>query len=873
MEGRGFSPNAKQILLNANSEALRLKSNIIVEGHFLLAMLRIKSCEAMQVIAQKVDDLSEFKDKLENLIANFIPKDIDLPTSEGLPMALSANRMLQLACLEAGKTKGSKVGSLHILAAITRLTGPNIFKQLLNQYDINIDNIYDNLPKSSDPDTTDELIISVEQMDIEDLTEKKENSKQRPIFAEHKKMKDSQRYLQQFGKNLSVMAQEGKLDPVIGREDIIERVAQVLARRKKNNPILIGEAGVGKTAIAEGLAICINEKRVPYCLYNKQIFVLDLAAVVAGTKYRGQFEERLKGLINELKDNEDLILFIDEIHTLVGAGSSEGGLDASNILKPILARGELQCIGATTIKEYRKYFAADSALDRRFQQILINPTTIQQTIEILNNIKSYYQDFHKVEYTQQAIEQCVILSDRYINERVLPDKAIDLLDEAGARAKVKKNVPTKQMQDKIKEIDDLKKQINQAVENRQFSVADNLKKRIEDLIQVYNKLKSTWQDNMSKHPITVNQNDIAKVVSYITGIPIEKLSQQNTEQLLDIDKQLKYKIIGQDEAIDKICKTIRRSRVGLKDPNKPIGSFMFVGPTGVGKTYLVKTLADCLFANKENLIRIDMSEYMEKFNVSRLIGSAPGYIGYQEGGQLTEQVRLHPYSIILLDEIEKANKDVFNILLQIMDEGRLTDSMGRTIDFKNTIIVMTSNVGSRTLQDFGTGAGFSNQNRQSEQKKLQQNVIDKDIQKTFAPEFLNRIDDIVFFNALANEDLLKILNLELKNLIARVDNVGYKLNITSGAKQFILDTDINRSYGARPIKRAIETYIEDPLGEVILKDMSNKQNSKTSDDVSSTKKTITIKQSAKDKCKLEFKINTLDKIENDTKLHKIHKTD
>jgi len=825
-----FTENAKNVITNATNEATRLKSPVIDTGHLILGILRIKSCRANRIIGKYVDDLSSFKDRIEEIIKNTTTNADVVPNSGVTPLSSTAARVLQLAFLEALSKHSPKTNTGHILAGILRLEQGNSIRDFLIDNNINLENVrnFDDRSKNSRPLPTIEIFMQGEDTDIFDKLSNLDISAMNPTSSSHRKTdKDTEededsanRYLDNFGKDLSLAAERGELDPIIGREDIIERVAQILSRRKKNNPILVGEAGVGKSAIAEGLAIRIAQKNVPYTLQNKRIFTLDLASVVAGTKYRGQFEERLKGLISELQRNPNLILFIDEIHTMIGAGNAEGGLDASNIFKPALARGEIQCIGATTNSEYRKYFESDAALERRFQKVQIEPTSVQETIEILNNIKSYYEKYHKVKYTNEAIEACVNLSDRYINDRFLPDKAIDTMDEAGARSHVKYINISAEMIAIQKEIDYAEKEKKQYVKDQLYENANTIKNKIAALKDSYNVAKQKWEKYITDNPIIIDKDDIAGVVASMTGIAIQKTDKDEIKHLLEMDKIIKSKVIGQDNAVIKISKAIKRARTGLKDPNRPIGSFIFVGPTGVGKTYLAKILAEYLFGSKDNIIRIDMSEYMEKFNVSRLIGSAPGYVGYEESGQLTEQVRLHPYSIVLFDEIEKAHKDVFNILLQIMDDGRLTDSMGRTVDFKNTIIIMTSNVGSRTLKDFGTGVGFSTKERVDNIHTLEQNVIDKDIQKTFAPEFLNRIDDIVFFNALDNNSLLHIVDLELNELRKRVENLGYTLTVSKGAKQHILDMDDKHEFGARPIKRTIQNTIEDPLSDLMLENQN-----------------------------------------------------
>ena len=620
--------------------------------------------------------------------------------------------------------------------------------------------------------------------------------------------------LDKYGKDMTKDAENGKLDPVIGREKEIERLAQILSRRKKNNPVLIGEPGVGKSAIVEGLALAIIQRKVSRVLFEKRVISLDMAALVAGTKYRGQFEERIKAVIDELSSNPDVILFIDEIHNIVGAGNAAGSMDAANLLKPALARGEIQCIGATTLDEYRKNIEKDGALERRFQKVMVEPTTAEETLAILNNIKGKYEEHHGVIYTQEAIENCVKLTERYISDRNFPDKAIDALDEAGSRVHISNIVVPK-------EIDELEKQISEAQRNKvkaaqaqNFEIAANFRDMQEQLTQKLNQAKLDWEEELAKKRETVDADKVAEVVAMMTGVPVQRIAQTEGERLLQMGDELKEAIIGQDEAIEKIAKCIRRNRVGLKDPNRPIGSFMFLGPTGVGKTYLAKKLAQFLFGNEDALIRIDMSEYMEKFTVSRLVGAPPGYVGYEEGGQLTEKVRRHPYSVVLLDELEKAHGDVFNMLLQVMDEGRLTDSLGRKVDFKITIIIMTSNIGSRELKDFGGGVGF---NTSTITKERSHSVITKALNQHFAPEFLNRIDDIIMFDSLEKESIFKIIDLELQSFYKRVEELGFILEITTEAKDFLAEKGYDKQYGARPLKRAIQTHIEDSLAEILLR--------------------------------------------------------
>lgn len=620
--------------------------------------------------------------------------------------------------------------------------------------------------------------------------------------------------LDKYGKDMTKNAEEGKLDPVIGRDKEIERLAQILSRRKKNNPILIGEPGVGKSAIVEGLALRITQRKVSRTLFGKRVVALDMASLVAGTKYRGQFEERVKAVLDELASNKDIILFIDEIHTIVGAGNAQGSMDAANMLKPALARGEIQCIGATTLDEYRKNIEKDGALERRFQKVMVEPTTAEETLLILNNIKGKYEDHHGVTYTQEAIENCVKLTDRYITDRNFPDKAIDAMDEAGSRVHISNIVVPKKIDEIEKQIAEAQKNKIKAAQSQNFESAANYRDQQEKLTIELNLAKSEWEKELASRREIVDADKVAEVVAMMTGVPVQRIAQAEGIRLLNMGSELKDAIIGQDQAIDKIAKCIRRNRVGLKDPNRPIGSFMFLGPTGVGKTHLAKKLAEFLFGSADTLVRIDMSEYMEKFTVSRLVGAPPGYVGYEEGGQLTEKVRRHPYSVVLLDEIEKAHPDVFNMLLQVLDEGRLTDSLGRRVDFKNTIIIMTSNIGTRELKDFGGGVGF---NTSTITKEYSQGVIQKALNHKFSPEFLNRVDDVVIFDSLDKDAIRKIIEIELKSFYIRVSDLGFKLEITDSAKNFVADKGYDSKYGARPLKRAIQTYVEDSLAEILLR--------------------------------------------------------
>ena len=620
--------------------------------------------------------------------------------------------------------------------------------------------------------------------------------------------------LDKYGKDMTKDAENGKLDPVIGREKEIERLAQILSRRKKNNPVLIGEPGVGKSAIVEGLALAITQRKVSRTLIDKRVVSLDMASLVAGTKYRGQFEERVKAVIDELSSNPDVILFIDEIHNIVGAGNAAGSMDAANLLKPALARGEIQCIGATTLDEYRKNIEKDGALERRFQKVIVEATTAEETLQILQNIKNKYEEHHGVIYTPEAIESCVKLTERYVSDRSFPDKAIDALDEAGSRVRITNIVVPKEIHDLENEIAEIQLSKVKAAQSQNFEIAANYRDMQETLTKRLNEARVNWEKELAKKREIVDADKIAEVVAMMTGVPVRRIAQGESERLLNMGNELKEAIIGQDEAIEKIAKCIRRNRVGLKDPNRPIGSFMFLGPTGVGKTYLAKKLAQFLFGSEDALVRIDMSEYMEKFSVSRLVGAPPGYVGYEEGGQLTEKVRRHPYSVVLLDELEKAHTDVFNMLLQVMDEGRLTDSIGRKVDFKNTIIIMTSNIGSRELKDFGGGVGF---NTETITKERSQGIITKALNQRFSPEFLNRIDDIIMFDSLNKESIFKIINLELKSFYKRVHELGFELEITPAAKDFIAEKGYDKQYGARPLKRAIQSHIEDSLAEILLR--------------------------------------------------------
>jgi ATP-dependent Clp protease ATP-binding subunit ClpC len=723
-----------------------------------------------------------------------------------------AEKVLKITFLEAKSMKNDVVCPEHILLSILKQKD-SIAAKVLSEFDVDYDTYKAELEyvmSESNPDITNELPGDEEGF------EEEERSGQSRRSGSQSKVKSTTPVLDNFGRDVSKLADEGKLDPIIGREKEIERVSQILSRRKKNNPILIGEPGVGKTAVVEGLALRIQQRKVSRTLFNKRIVMLDLAALVAGTKYRGQFEERMKAIMTELEKSRDVILFIDEIHTIVGAGGATGSLDASNIFKPALARGELQCIGASTLDEYRQYIEKDGALDRRFQKVIIDPPSPDEAVHILKNIREKYEDFHQVIYTDEALEACVKLSDRYISDRFLPDKAIDVMDEVGARVHLKNIHVSKHILQLEEEIEKTKELKNQAVKDTEYEKAANYRDKESKLVSQLEQARIDWDEETKSKRFPVSVDDIAEVVSMMTGIPVSNVAASESVKLINMTEDLKGSVIGQDEALIKITKAIQRNRVGLKAPNKPIGTFIFLGPTGVGKTELAKVLARQMFDSEEALIRIDMSEYMEKFSVSRLIGAPPGYVGYEEGGQLTEKVRRKPYSVVLLDEIEKAHPDIFNILLQVLDDGQLTDGLGRKVDFKNSLIIMTSNIGVRRLKDFGTGVGFATQAKEESADTEAKGVIENALKKTFSPEFLNRIDDVVIFNSLDKEDIFKIIDLSLKSLFKRVRDLGYELKLDEKAKTFLADKGYDPQFGARPLNRAIQKYLEDPLAEFIL---------------------------------------------------------
>jgi ATP-dependent Clp protease ATP-binding subunit ClpC len=810
-----FSPRVKDVITYSKEEALRLGHDFIGTEHLMLGILRDGNGKAITILNNLSVDLDHLRKKVE-ILSPANPNALANNDKKNLHLTRQAERALKTTFLEAKVFQSSSISTAHLLLCILRNENDPTTK-LLNKlkidYDVakeqylnmipNEDNFLENLPKNesyNDDSGQDDSL--------------KEGNFNNPANKSNKKSKTP--VLDNFGRDLTEMAEEGKLDPVVGREKEIERVSQILSRRKKNNPLLIGEPGVGKSAIAEGLALRIIQKKVSRILFNKRVVTLDLASLVAGTKYRGQFEERMKAVMNELEKNDDIILFIDEIHTIVGAGGATGSLDASNMFKPALARGEIQCIGATTLDEYRQYIEKDGALERRFQKIIVEPTSISETIEILTNIKNKYEDHHNVIYSDEAIEACVKLTSRYMSDRFLPDKAIDALDEVGSRVHITNiNVP-KQILELERQLEDVRELKNTVVKKQKYEEAAKLRddeKRIEKDLSI---AQEQWEEDSKNNRILVTEDNVADVVSMMSGIPVNRIAQTESNKLAHLPELIENKVIGQKEAVLKIARSIQRNRAGLKDPNRPIGSFIFLGQTGVGKTQLAKVIAKELFDSEEALIRIDMSEYMEKFAISRLIGAPPGYVGYEEGGQLTEKVRRKPYSVVLLDEIEKAHPDVFNMLLQVLDDGFLTDSLGRKIDFKNTIIIMTSNVGARQLKDFGQGVGFGTAAKVAQADDNSKSIIENALKKTFAPEFLNRIDDVIVFNALEKHDIDLIIEIELKKLYDRILELGYTLKLSDAAKAFIAEKGFDKQFGARPLKRAIQKYVEDALAEEII---------------------------------------------------------
>lgn len=807
-----FSSKIKDVLALSEEEAIKLGHDFIGTEHLILGILRKGEGKAMDVLNTLDTNLEYLRKKIEDLSpANTTFLKIK---NRKLPFTKQAEKALKTTALEVKLFKNNSINTAHLLLCILRNENDPTTK-LLNHFNIDYEDVktvFKQLQVTDNPFETPKAETSSE----DDAFERGKDP-----FNPHKPKNKPVRktktpVLDNFGRDLTKLAEEDKLDPVVGREKEIERVSQILSRRKKNNPMLIGEPGVGKSAIAEGLALRIVQRKVSRILFDKRIVSLDLASLVAGTKYRGQFEERMKALMHELEKNSDVILFIDEIHTIVGAGGATGSLDASNMLKPALARGEIQCIGATTLDEYRTNIEKDGALERRFQKIIVNPTTIEETIQILHNIKQRYEDHHNVIFTKEAIEACVKLTDRYMTDRYLPDKAIDALDEAGSRIHITNIVVPKEILELESKLEQIQESKTKAVNQQKYEEAAQLR---DDEKHIENELLNEqikWEEASKENRQTVTEENVAEVVSMITGIPVNRVAEAESNRLQNLPNSIKGKVIGQDKAVHKVVKAIQRNRVGLKDPNKPIGSFIFLGQTGVGKTQLAKVLATELFDSEEALVRIDMSEYMEKFAVSRLIGAPPGYVGYEEGGQLTEKIRRKPYAIVLLDEIEKAHPDVFNMLLQILDDGYITDSLGRKINFRNTVIIMTSNVGSRQLKDFGTGVGFGTSSKKAQENEMAKSIIENALKKTFAPEFLNRIDDIIVFNALEKEHIHAIIDIELRKLIQRIKTIGYHLTLTEKAKDYVANKGFDKQYGARPLKRAIQKYIEDALAEEIV---------------------------------------------------------
>lgn len=802
-----FSPRVKDVISYSREEALRLGHDYIGTEHLLLGLIREGDGMAIKILKELGVDTAALRRSVEDAVKGTSVTTVNLGN---IPLTKQAEKVLKITYLEAKIFKSEIIGTEHLLLSILR-DEDNVASQILSQYQINYE-VFKGEVENNREDIRDEAPGSAAGGD--------DDYREEESFSQPKKVSDIKSktpVLDNFGRDLTKAAEEGRLDPIVGRDKEIERVSQILSRRKKNNPILIGEPGVGKSAIAEGLALRIVQRKVSRVLFNKRVVTLDLASLVAGTKYRGQFEERMKAVMNELEKSPDVILFIDEIHTIVGAGGASGSLDASNMFKPALARGEIQCIGATTLDEYRQFIEKDGALDRRFQKVMVEPATPEETIEILNRIKEKYEEHHGVSYTPEAINACVSLTSRYITDRFLPDKAIDALDEAGSRVHLTNIHVPQNIIDIEQQIEEIKVEKNKVVRSQKYEEAAKLRDTEKNLLEQLDKAKAEWEAETKTKRYTVSEDNVAEVVAMMTGIPVQRVGQTDSQKLLGMFDAINDRVIGQEDAVRKLTKAIQRTRAGLKDPKKPIGSFIFLGPTGVGKTELAKELARFMFDSEDALIQIDMSEYMEKFAVSRLVGAPPGYVGYEEGGQLTEKVRRKPYSVVLLDEIEKAHPDVFNILLQVLDEGQLTDSLGRKVDFRNTIVIMTSNIGARQLKEFGQGVGFSTSAKLNQADMHSRSVIENALKKAFAPEFLNRVDDVVVFNSLSKEDIFKIIDIELKALFGRIHSLGYDIQLTDAAKDFIAEKGYDSNFGARPLKRAIQKHLEDPVAEEILK--------------------------------------------------------
>ncbi len=845
-----FSQRIKDVLTYSKEEAIRLGNAYIGTEHLLLGMLREGEGLAIDILESFEVDLGELKGMIEDRIQT---SDKVLADTDNIPLYKTAERALKLVYLEAKSFNSSTINTGHLILAILKDQN-SLVTQLLSEFDIDYDDV--------------RIEMETKQKETENKADFGEEEEDMPFGGSKKgsqsegQSKSDTPVLDNFGMDLTKAAEENSLDPIVGRDSEIERLAQILSRRKKNNPVLIGEPGVGKSAIVEGLSMRIIQRKVSRVLFDKRIVTLDLASIVAGTKYRGQFEERMKAILNELSKNPNIILFIDEIHTIVGAGGATGSLDAANMLKPALSRGEIQTIGATTLDEYRQHIEKDGALERRFQKVMVDPTTPEETIDILKNIKERYEDHHNVNYTEEAIKACVHLTQRYITDRYLPDKAIDAMDEAGSRVHISNIVVPQRILDLEQQIEEIKQQKISAVKNQNFESAANYRDSEKKMLAKLEEEKDNWEKELEKNRETVTEEEVAEVVAMMTGVPVQRIAEAEGTRLMKMNEELRKNVVGQDEAIEKVVKAIRRNRAGLKDPNKPIGSFIFLGPTGVGKTQMAKILTQYLFQSTENLIRMDMSEYMEKFSVSRLVGAPPGYIGYEEGGQLTEKVRRKPYSVILLDEIEKAHPDVFHLLLQVLDEGQLTDSLGRRVDFRNTIIIMTSNIGSRQLKDFGKGVGFETQSRAQSSNELAKSVIQKALKRSFAPEFLNRLDDVIIFNSLSKEHIYEIIDIELQGLYERVHNLGYRIEISREAKDYICDKGYDDQFGARPLKRAIQKYVEDPMAETIIKhDIKEGDQLKVAYDKENEEININVKKT--DKSELEQESQQSDEDEGD----------